>query len=131
MINDITIIDEKLTRYKTYINNWDSYGAEAPKLSAIDLARKISVIAINNGMVIANISPSSMGGMGICFVNKDKYAGIEILNDGDIELTLRDKKCLKDESTELIDTDKYEEIHTLDKTDIELILTQINSFLLK
>lgn len=68
----------------------NSYAADPPNASALYWARKILDILSNSGVAPAKIVPSAEGGVGICFIAKNKYADVECLNSGEIVAIKKD-----------------------------------------
>jgi hypothetical protein len=64
--------------------NWDSYGAEVPNERARRAAESLITLLRSMGMPPTRVVPSSEGGVGICFVDEDRYADIECFNSGEI-----------------------------------------------
>ena len=69
-------------------NGWDSYGAEAPAPVSVSTASYILSILRRSNVPPSRIAASAEGGVGICFVEGDKYADIEIFNDEEILATI-------------------------------------------
>jgi hypothetical protein len=65
-------------------SNWDSYEAEAPSESARNTAARILSLLVLLSLAPTRIVASSEGGVGICFVNEDRYADFECFNTGEI-----------------------------------------------
>lgn len=65
-------------------NNWDGYGAEAP--NGIALTQAGLGLAYNErlGLPLARITPSTEGGVALCYFTNDGYALIEFYNDGEV-----------------------------------------------
>jgi len=68
-------------------NGWDSYGAEAPTPASASIAKHILSILQQSNMPPSKVAASAEGGVGICFVEGEKYADIEIFNDGEMLAT--------------------------------------------
>src|ERR1017187_9257779 len=68
-------------------NGWDSYGAEAPTPASASIAKRVLSILQHSNMPPSRVAASAEGGVGICFVEGEKYADIEIFNDGEMLAT--------------------------------------------
>src|SRR5580658_10594043 len=80
-------INTELERVSRLQDGWDSYHASAPSQGAIDIARQLLRL-LRAAMLPPNrVVPSAEGGIGICFVDADKYADFEIFNDREILAT--------------------------------------------
>jgi hypothetical protein len=64
--------------------NWDSYGAPAPNQTAVVNTVRVLEALQPYELGLARILPSAEGGVGICFVNGNRYADIECSNDGEM-----------------------------------------------
>lgn len=64
--------------------NWDSYGAEPPNERARNAAETVLALLKATSLPPTRVVPSSEGGVGICFVDEDRYADFECFNDGEI-----------------------------------------------
>jgi hypothetical protein len=68
-------------------NGWDSYGAEAPAPASVSIAGHILSILQHSNVPPSRVAASAEGGVGICFVEGEKYADIEVFNDEEILAT--------------------------------------------
>lgn len=64
--------------------NWDSYGAEVPNDRAKEVAERVLDLLRHSWFPPTRVVASSEGGIGICFVQGDKYADLECFNTGEI-----------------------------------------------
>jgi hypothetical protein len=64
--------------------NWDSYGAPKPNQISLENAARLLEHLKPFDLALVNIVPSAEGGIGLCFVNEDRYADLECSNDGEI-----------------------------------------------
>ena len=76
--------EKKLKQLLLLPENWDSYGSERPSTTAIAAAGSIAVAFIEFGLIPDAITPSSEGGIAICFVRNQKYADVECFNSGQV-----------------------------------------------
>jgi hypothetical protein len=65
-------------------SNWDSYGAPAPNQTAVGNSIRVLTLMAPFDLSAANIMASAEGGIGFCFTNGNRYADIELSNDGQI-----------------------------------------------
>ncbi|HYM10162.1 MAG TPA: hypothetical protein VEU62_05505 [Bryobacterales bacterium] len=79
---------ERLAELSRLSPDWDSYGAEPPSHVAIAASRRILGALRRRAMLPTRILASAEGGVGICFVEGDRYAHIECLNSGDISAVM-------------------------------------------
>jgi hypothetical protein len=77
-------VTERLESLATIGSNWDSYGAPAPNSRALTNAYRVLGMLNLFDLTSAKIIPSAEGGVGFCFVRGDRYADIELSNDGEI-----------------------------------------------
>lgn len=77
-------LEKKLRKLARLSNNWDTYGSEAPSAAAISSALEIGVTFIKLGLIPDVTTPSSEGGIALCFVRNNKYADVEFFNSGSI-----------------------------------------------
>jgi hypothetical protein len=77
-------LEEKLRKLARLSNNWDSYGSEAPSAAAISSALEIGAAFIKLGLTPDVTTPSSEGGIALCFMRNKKYADVEFFNSGSI-----------------------------------------------
>lgn len=110
--------DEKLRQMGRLARDWDSYGAEPPANCAIASARLACEVLHEIGFEPARIAPSAEGGVGICFLNGDKYADIECFNTGEILAVISDRRDRR-------------EVWSVapNKRDIEEVLDRIRAFI--
>jgi len=94
----IQIAKEKLTKLSTLEHNWDSYGAEPPNEFALQWADITLGILEELGREPNALVPSVENGIGICFINGDKFADIEFFNEGEILAIVFQKKLSLDNS---------------------------------
>jgi len=73
-----------LERLGSLDSDWDGYGTSAPNRVAMDCARKIVERLLKINFPPQAIVPSAEGGVGITFRKDDRYAALEICNDGEI-----------------------------------------------
>jgi len=64
--------------------NWDSYGAPAPNGTSVANAILVLNLLESLNFDPTRILPSAEGGIGICFVQGDRYADIECSNEGEV-----------------------------------------------
>ncbi|MBV9215792.1 MAG: hypothetical protein JO053_06405 [Acidobacteria bacterium] len=64
--------------------NWDSYGGAAPSHRSVQNASRILDLLQSLDFAPARVLPSAEGGVGVCFVSRERYADIECSNDGEI-----------------------------------------------
>jgi hypothetical protein len=93
---NLQIAKEKLTKLSTLEHNWDSYGAEPPNEFALQWASITLDILEELGREPNALVPSVENGIGICFINGDKFADIEFFNEGEILATTFQKKLSLD-----------------------------------
>lgn len=77
-------IEKKLKELLSLPFDWDSYGSERPSSSAIAAAGTIAQSFIDFGLIPDAITPSSEGGVAICFVRNQRYADVECFNSGEV-----------------------------------------------
>ncbi len=65
-------------------DNWNTYGAPKPAMSAIVLARRALDQLFTRNLPRPDISPSGEGGVTLSFFKQDKYADIEFLNSNEV-----------------------------------------------
>lgn len=65
-------------------SNWDSYGAPAPSDVAVQKSIRVLSLMSPFDLEVASIVPSAEGGIGFCFAREERYADIEVSNDGQI-----------------------------------------------
>ena len=76
-------LENRLSHLMGLRGNWDTYGSEAPSEQSVTAAATIGKAFINFGLIPDAVSPSTEGGVAICFVRNQKYADIECLNSGE------------------------------------------------
>lgn len=72
--------------------DWDSHGAAPPEDIAREVAKQVLFAASTLKVVPNRVAPSAQGGVGVCFYAHEKYADIEILNNGEILATTSDRR---------------------------------------
>jgi len=78
------VIYAELARLVNLKDGWDSYDAVPPSQAAIETAERI-LAHLRLEMLLPNrVVPSAEGGVGICFIDADRYADIEVFNDQEI-----------------------------------------------
>lgn len=92
---------------------WDSYGAEPPNESALSISDRILSLLSAHTLAVDGIVPSPEGGVGIVFYHDERYADIEIFNNGEILAVVDDKIEKPDVWDVSNDTDDI--VATLDK----------------
>jgi hypothetical protein len=75
---------EQLAMLSRLRRNWDSYDADPPNEAARMTAHRILAILEHDAYPPCRIVASAEGGVGLCFVEGDRYADIECLNSGEI-----------------------------------------------
>lgn len=75
---------KSLYSLRSLSTNWNGYGAEAPTLRSIFLARSSLERMFYGVLVPDSVVPSVEGGVGFAFRRGDALASIEICNDGDV-----------------------------------------------
>lgn len=81
----------EVEKLKTFKYNWNSYDAEPPSPSAIQIAMKLVDSLCNSGLEPCRVVPSAIGGVGITirwFEGRKAY--LEVRNDGKSHLLLSD-----------------------------------------
>jgi len=73
-----------LRSIRRFSQGWDTYAAPAPNDIAVENAARILRFLDAEVLIRARVLPSAEGGVGIAFVNQDRYADLECSNDGDI-----------------------------------------------
>lgn len=72
--------------------NWDSYGAPPPNARSLFEAQRILTRLVDEeAMSPSRVVPSAEGGVGIVFVQDDRYADFECFNDGAIAAVISDR----------------------------------------
>lgn len=87
---------QKLEHLRNLEPNWDSYGAETPNETSLDLARRILEQLSNLLFEPSRVVPSAEGGVAIIFQEDDRYALFECFNDGDIAGMMMDRQAVRD-----------------------------------
>ena len=77
----------ELSKAASSKQGWDSYDAEAPSPASVATANRVLALLRRSSTAPTRIVPSAEGGIGICFVEGDSYADIEILNSDEILAT--------------------------------------------
>jgi hypothetical protein len=77
-------LDRTLEKLGSLSANWDSNGADKPAQTALANAASIGRAFIKKGLVPDALTPSSEGGVAICFMRNQKYADIECFNSGEV-----------------------------------------------
>jgi hypothetical protein len=75
---------DKLEQLGKLPNNWNSYGAEAPNVTAQYWAEQILTALLKANLPPLRLKPSAENGVAIIFRSGDKYADIECFNNGSI-----------------------------------------------
>jgi len=65
-------------------SNWDSYGAPAPTDRSVANATRVLNLLEPLNLDPTRILPSAEGGIGICFIQGNRYADIECSNEGEV-----------------------------------------------
>jgi hypothetical protein len=79
-----TSLRDQLSALYTLRPGWDSYHAPVPNAFTIESAeRALNVLRRANAKPTA-VLPAADGGVGICFVEKQRYAHIEFANDEEV-----------------------------------------------
>jgi len=77
-------VAERLKSMRNLRNNWDGFGSAAPNAMALRVACDVLLALHEDALSPTEIGPSVEEGVTVSFVNGDRYAFIEIYNDGDI-----------------------------------------------
>lgn len=77
-------VTERLKSMRNLRNNWDGFGSAAPNAMALRVACDVLLALHEDALSPTEIGPSVEEGVTVSFVNGDRYAFIEIYNDGDI-----------------------------------------------
>jgi len=72
--------------------NWDSYGAEPPNLTALYWSKTVLELLLEINFPPNKITASVENGVGISFIQGEKYADIECFNTGEILAVTSDKQ---------------------------------------
>lgn len=75
---------DQLESLRAVDRQWDGFGAIAPEERSIRVAARLLKELKGVGAQPVAIRPAAEGGVGICFTSGNKYAQIEVSNDGDI-----------------------------------------------
>ncbi|MBN1515612.1 hypothetical protein JXA32_03480 [Candidatus Sumerlaeota bacterium] len=87
----LKMLHDRINELKELERDWDSYGAPAPTFKAISLSQTI-LDELNNIEFLPNgVLPSVEGGIAFIFSNHEKYANVEIDNDGDAICGMSDR----------------------------------------
>jgi hypothetical protein len=73
-------------------DNWDSYGAEPPNLMALYWSKTVLELLLEINFPPNKITASVENGVGISFIQGEKYADIECFNTGEILAVTSDKQ---------------------------------------
>jgi hypothetical protein len=84
-------LESKLAREARRQPNWNSYGAPPPNDAAINLTRTVLRLLREDGMLPRQLTASAEGGLALCFIEKNRYAELEILNTGDISASMYER----------------------------------------
>jgi hypothetical protein len=85
------VLIDQVESLKQIKNNWDTHGAEAPNQTILWNSRIILEMLFHLDLFPNDIVPSAEGGVGIVFKKDERYADIELFNDGDIIVTMSKK----------------------------------------
>lgn len=77
-------LSDKIQSLSSIQKNWDSYGAPPPSQGVVRKSETILSKLISYNLIPEDILPSVEGGISFIFTSEDKYATIEVHNDGDI-----------------------------------------------
>ncbi|MGH9620060.1 MAG: hypothetical protein ACRD45_10200 [Bryobacteraceae bacterium] len=77
------VLDSQLSKVAKYSDNWDSYGAPAPAVSALDLTRHLLQAARLNLVEPTTVVASAEGGVATYFIRGRKICYIEYQNSGE------------------------------------------------
>jgi hypothetical protein len=80
-VDQFAVASEQLEMVSKLPNGWDSYGAEAPTVASVAAANRVLAALRGSSTPPSRITASAEGGVGICFIQGEKYADIEILNN--------------------------------------------------
>jgi hypothetical protein len=72
--------------------NWDSYGADPPNLTALYWSKTVLELLLEINFTPNKITASVENGVGISFIQGEKYADIECFNTGEILAVTSDKQ---------------------------------------
>jgi hypothetical protein len=81
-------LKQQLDRLRQLGFGWDSYEAEPPNDTAYKLAEALFDRIQEYRLDVTKLVPAAEGGIGICFVEGQRYAHIEASNDGDLTLLM-------------------------------------------
>jgi hypothetical protein len=74
----------ELKALRSLSNNWNGYGAEAPRACSIYMAEFLLYVLQNKNFPPSKVMPSVNGGVAICFIRGEQYADFECFNTGEI-----------------------------------------------
>ncbi len=77
-------VAERLKSMRNLRDNWDGFGSTAPNAMALRVACDVLLALHEDALTPTEIGPSVEEGVTLSFVNGDRYAFLEIYNDGDI-----------------------------------------------
>lgn len=77
-------LDRRINVIATFTKDWNSYGSDPPSRKAIELSREYLNRLASLDFLPDRVLPSAEGGVGFVFLEGDKYADIEIFNDGEV-----------------------------------------------
>lgn len=80
-----------LTTIELELQNW-IYDCQAPNGVSLDEGRAMLDRLRSNGILPYRITPSAVGGIGICMRSAERYADIECDNDGLLSVVISDGK---------------------------------------
>ncbi len=75
---------KRVSSFKNYIKDWDSYGSEPPNETSINRALQALQILRNHRVFPEMVNPSSDEGIVFEFFRGDRYYLFEFYNDGDL-----------------------------------------------
>ncbi len=74
----------QLEQTKNVKENWDSYGAPAPSLTAIQSAIPLITSCFSTDCIPDDIGAMVEGGITVSFMKNNKYAAVEFYNSGEV-----------------------------------------------
>ncbi|MBX3143903.1 MAG: hypothetical protein KF813_09125 [Trueperaceae bacterium] len=78
-----TMLDE-IRAMQNLQHGWNTYDAEAPNQTAVELASKMLVKIWSFSSYLDRVLPTASGGIALIFVKTSGYADIEAFNDGEV-----------------------------------------------
>jgi len=84
-LRSLVLQTEALSRLEL---NWNSYGAEPPRMQAIRSAIEFLLLSARADVLPTRSLPSAEGGIAFRFMSDDKRALVEFLNTGAVEVML-------------------------------------------